>query len=219
MFYRTSAVEYLLRQRIRRLQMTPTELRVQFLDFCGPTKFRKFARSLVKLSDEPVRFDRLRFWQELLWAQFVGRCPDAPKAVNDIGSCLHWCDLHDASLVVGPGHQPIDLRHSDSFDSACENQFPHGYGWLGYHCSACRTSCIAWIDVHPAECSMLQYRIYDANWVTMHRSDPDFLKTCRDAYLPWDEICPGDEIWMIDTGRDSPGMGLVRNGRIVPIMD
>ncbi len=85
--------------------MTPNELRVQFLSFCGPEKFRKFAQSLVKLSDEPVRFDRLRYWQEILWAHFREQCPDAPENVNEIGSSLHWCDLHDASLIAGTGHQ------------------------------------------------------------------------------------------------------------------
>lgn len=199
--------------------MTPSELRVQFLDFCGPERSRKFARSLFKLSDEPVRFDRLRYWQEMLWAQFLARCPDAPTDVNEIGSCLHWCDLHNAPLIAGPGHQPIDLRHSASFDSARQDEFPHGYGWLGYHCNTCRTSCIEWIEAHPSECRMLQYRIHDADWVTMHKDDPEFQKTCRDAYLPWDEIRPGDEIWMIDSGRGSPGMALVRRGQIVPIID
>ena len=122
-------------------------------------------------------------------------------------------------LVTRAGHQPTDLRHSDSFDSAREKEFPHGYGWLGHHCPVCRASCIKWIDTHPTECRMLQYRIHDANWVTMHKNDPDFQKTCRDAYIPWDEICPGDEVWMIDTGRGSIGIALVRNGVIVPIVD
>ncbi len=199
--------------------MTPSDLRVRFLDFCGPVKFRKFARSLVKLSDEPVRFDRLRYWQEMLWARFIARYPDAPSDVNDIGPCLHWCDVHDAPLLVGSGHQPVDLRHSESFTRARESEFPHGYGWLGYHCPACRTACIQWIDSHPAECRMLQYRIYNAGWVVVHRDDPDFQKTCRDGYIPWDEISPGDEIWAIDTGRGFSGIGPVRNGRLVPIMD
>jgi len=199
--------------------MTPSELRTQFLDFCGPPKFRKFARSLVKLSDEPMAFDRLRYWQELLWSQFVSRVPESPTDATEIGSCLHWCDLHNTQLVVGAGHQPTDLRRSDAFDSARENEFPHGYGWLNYHCPECRTSCINWIEAHPSECRMLQYRIHDGNWVTMHKEEPEFRKTCRDAHLPWDEIRAGDEIWMIDTGRGHTGMALVRDGQIVPIVD
>jgi hypothetical protein len=199
--------------------MTPSELRIQFLDFCGPETFRKFARSLFKLSDEPLRFDRLRYWQELLWAKFLQRCPDAFQDVNEIGSCLHWCDLHDSPLVAGPGHQPIDLRRSDAFDIARKTLFPHGYGGVGHHCPRCRTACIDWIDVHPTECRMLQYRIHDANWVTMHKHESDFQKICRDAYIPWDEIRLGDEIWAVDYGRESTGIALVRNGQIVPIID
>lgn len=137
--------------------MTPNELRVQFLDFCGPERFRKFARSLFKLSDDALRFDRLRYWQELLWAQFLARCPDAPKDVNEIGSYLHWCDLHNAPFIAGPGHQPIDLRRSDAFDFERQSEFPHGYGGVGHHCFDCRTKCIEWIDAHPSECRMLQY--------------------------------------------------------------
>ena len=199
--------------------MTPNELRVRFLDFCGPEKFRKFARSLFRLSDEPLSFDRLRYWQELLWARFLTQCPDAPRDVNEIGSCLHWCDLHDAPLVAGPGHQAIDFRHSDAFGLANQTEFPHGYGWLGRHCPKCRAACIGWIAAHQSECRMLQYRIHDANWVILHKEDSDFQKTCRDSYLPLEEIRAGDEIWMIDTGRGYAGMAIVRNGQIVPIID
>lgn len=149
--------------------MTPNELRVMFLEFCGPEKFRKFARSLFRLPDEPLRFDRLRYWQELLWARFLTQCPDAPENVNEIGTCLQWCDLHDAPLVAGPGHQAIDLRHSDALELAHQTEFPHGYGWLGHHCPKCRTACIDWIAANQSECRMLQYRIHDANWVTMHK--------------------------------------------------
>ncbi len=42
---------------------------------------------------------------------------------------------------------------------------------------------------------------------------------CRDAYIPWDEIRLGDEIWAVDYGRESTGIALVRNGQIVPIID
>lgn len=199
--------------------MTPGELRAQFLAFCGPSRFRKFARSLVKLSDNPATFDRLRFWQEKLWEQFVVRCRDAPTDVNEIGSCLHWCDLHDTTLVAGPGHQPTDLRYSVLFEAARDSEFPHGYGWLGHHCPACRNGCMAWINANPNECRMLQYLIHDANWVSLHRSDQEFKELCRKEFMPWDEICPGDEIWMIDTGRGTLHPTLVRNGRIVPIMD
>ncbi len=199
--------------------MTRNELRVQFLSFCGPEKFRKFAQSLVKLSDEPVRFDRLRYWQEILWAHFSEQCPDAPENVNEIGSFLHWCDLHDATLIAGPGHQPIDLRRSDAFDHARKSMFPHGYGWSVYHCPECRTTCIKWIQEHPSDCRMLQYRIHDATWVTMHKDDPDFQRTCREKCLPWDEILAGDEIWMVDNGKDDARIALVRDGWIVPIID
>jgi hypothetical protein len=200
-------------------EMTPSELRAQFLNFCGPTKFRKFARSLVELSDEHGKFDRLRYWQELLWARFLSLCPDAPNDVNDIGRCFHWCDLHDEPLVIGSGYQPVDLRRSTAFDRAHEDEFPHGYGWLGHHCPACRTSCIQWINAHPTECHMLQYRIHDAEWVAIHKGDREFQDNCRSACIPWHEICPGDEIWAINTGRGSDSIGLVREGRIVPIID
>ncbi len=66
---------------------------------------------------------------------------------------------------------------------------------------------------------MLQYRIHDANWVTMHKDDPEFRKSCRDAYLPWDEIRAGDEIWMIDNGKDDARIALVRDGWIVRMID
>ena len=199
--------------------MTPGELRTQFLAFCGPSRFRKFARSLFKLSDNPVTFSRLRFWQERLWEQFAERFRAAPTDVNEIGSCLHWCDLHDTALVAGPGHQPIDLRYSKLYEAACASEFPHGYGWLAHHCPNCRIACIAWINAHPTECRMLKYVIYDANWVASHRNDQDFKELCRNEFMPWDEICPGDEIWMIDTGRGPLHPALVRHGRIVSITD
>lgn len=199
--------------------MTPSELRFQFLEFSGRERFRRFVRSLYKRSSDPVSFDRLKYWQEVLWARFITSFPDAPTDVNEIGSCLHWCDLHNTSLVAGAGHQPIDLRHSELFDTAEVAEFPHGCGWLTHHCPACRTSCIRWISDHPIECRILQYRIHDPEWVTMHKNDPDFRQMCRDRNLPWNEILPGDEIWAIDTGRGSPGIGLVRDGCVVPLLD
>ena len=199
--------------------MTPDEVRSAFLGFCGPTRCRKFARKLRKLPDAETKFDRLRYWQEILWEKFVAEFPDAPNDVDAIGSCLHWCDLHSQSLVTGAGHQPIDLRRSDSFDMACENEFPFGFGWLVHHCPECRKSCIKWIASHPNECRMLQHRVHDAAWVTMHRSNQSFLNTCRDSYIPADTIRDGDEIWMINTGRGPNELALVRDGTIVRIVD
>ena len=198
--------------------MTPDELRAQFLTFCGPSRFRKFARSLSRKSDNPLRFDRLRFWQERLWEQFVVACPAAPTDVQEIGVCLEWCDLHDTPLVAGPGHQPIDLRHSSHFDDARDSEFPHGYGWLGHYCPRCRDACIAWIDEHPSECRMLLHVIHDADWVGLHRMDDEFRDFCKKHYMPWDELCPGDEVWMVDSGR-GVYPAIVRDGRVVHIMD
>jgi len=202
--------------------MTPDEVRSAFLQFCGASQCRKFAHSLVKLPDAPdaeIKFDRLRYWQETLWAKFLLEFPDAPIAVDTIGSCLHWCDVHDQSLVMGAGHQPVDLRRSDSFNMARKNEFPFGYGWLGHHCPECRNSCIEWIASHPDQCRMLQYLVHDAAWVASHRKDQEFLNACRDAYIPVDEMREGDEIWMINTGRGPDSLALVRDGTIVPIVD
>jgi hypothetical protein len=199
--------------------MLANELRSEFLRFCGTSLFRKFATSLVKLSDEPLRFDRLRYWQEVLWSKFLTHCHLAPLDVNEIGSILHWCDLHDGNLVLGTGYQPVDLRYSDLFEQARTDTFPHGCGWLRYHCPACRTCCEQWVVGHPAECRMLQHRVFDADWLTRFKDDHTFRSTLRNAYIPLDEILPGDEIWSFDSGRGSNGIALVRNGRIVPIMD
>jgi hypothetical protein len=199
--------------------MTPGEVRAQFLAFCGTQRFRKFAASLFRRSDIPATFERLRFWQETLWEQFVLRCPDAPTDVNEIGLCVHWCDLHDNALEAGSGHQPRDLRYSTLFEAAREREFPHGYGWLGHHCPACKAACIAWINSHPSECRMLQHLMRSATWVSLHRNDPEFRKLCQNEFLPWDEIIPGDEVWMIDTGRGPPRPALVREGFVVPLAD
>jgi len=199
--------------------MIPANVRNEFLRFCGPRQFRKFARSLVKLSEHPPTFDRLRYWQDSLWCKFHARFPDSPVAVNDIGTCLHWCHLHDTALIAGAGHQPVDLRRSQSFALACDEGFPHGYGWLVYHCSSCRASCIDWIARHPDECRMLRGRVHDAEWVAMHRHDLDFLSVCRDACIPVTEIRDGDEIWTINTGLGPDSLALVRNGIIVPLLD
>jgi hypothetical protein len=199
--------------------MTPEELRAKFLAFCGPSRFRKFASSLYRQSDNSSQFKRLLFWQERLWERFALACPTAPTDVQEIGSCLEWCDLHETPLVAGPGHQPIDLRYSKLCEVAKESKFPHGYGWLGHHCPACRDACIAWINANPSECRMPLHVIHDADWVALHRMDHAFKEYCKQNYMPWDDICPGDEVWMIDTGEGPTHPALVRDGRIVPIMD
>ena len=199
--------------------MSPDEVRLAFRDFCGPAQARKFARSLVKTCDADATFDRLRYWQEILWAKFLVEFPEAPSSVDVIGSCLHWCDVHNQSLIKGSGHQQADLRRADSFELARENEFPFGFGWLVYHCPECNSACIGWIAAHPTECRMLQHRVYDAERVKEHRANQTFLTTLRDAFIPVDEIQDGDEIWTINTGRGADSLALVRDGTIIYLVD
>ncbi len=193
--------------------MLTTELRQRFLGFCGKSRFRKFVTALTKRCDEPSQYDRLKFWQETLWNEFLRECDSAPTDVNVIGMALHWCDLHNESLVTGPGYQPNDLKHSLAFDNARAESFPHGFGWLHYHCPQCKKACSDWVLSHAEECSMLQRKIVWEEWLAAYKDNEQFTQAVRAGMIAIEDFMPGDEIWEWDNGRGQTGLSIVRDGQ------
>jgi hypothetical protein len=132
--------------------MTDSAIRDECLKQFGLEKFRKFANSLVKTSDNPPAFATLKFWQQSIVDKIAMTLADMTLDNNLVCAALHSCDIHGVRLIGGEGYQIHGFRNPETFQRAREQLFPFGYDALAYHCPVCRTACELWIDDHADEC-------------------------------------------------------------------
>jgi hypothetical protein len=118
----------------------------------GDERYRTFVRQLAKS-------DRMRYWQEQAWAEFVRAHPEFAADVAELRTALRICELHGDELL------PDTVLVTDGcadwarpFVEARNRLFPHAACWPVYtegapiedvgsnvwYCPACRKALAEW---------------------------------------------------------------------------
>jgi hypothetical protein len=198
------------------------DLRSRFRHFAGSDRYRKFVRSINRVSHVK---GRLLYWQERLWADFVSG--DAPAYQSaDPFAVFGVCDIHERSLQAPrTGDRLSEIRDTPEADEAMENAFPFA-GNGDRLCAECRVARERWIAEHHELCRILRCRTTCEDFCTRHFGTvPDFAESLLPRIKERSQeiaaqMEPGDELWEWDGGgwhhlAGRAGLAVVRAGQIV----
>jgi hypothetical protein len=205
------------------------DLRKAFRKFAGEARFSKFVRAI---SQTCPRKERLLFWQEQLWREFVETTQDVPTGQDQILRAFRICDIHDCELGRAPGNDPLpEIRQTQEYAQASETLFPLATSryWV---CATCRAQRQRWISDHAELCRILRRKTtYEAycDRLLDGITGPKEREAAKRAAKPRiqeraaeiaAQMRPGDELWEWDgggwhcfTGRG--GVAIVRAGEVV----
>ena len=68
-----------------------------FRVFAGDEKYRRFIRALNTAS---LDSDKLSYWQDSLWTNFVSTMPHCPREYSMIQKLFAICEIHDCDLLA-----------------------------------------------------------------------------------------------------------------------
>ena len=85
--------------------MERSAIREAFRNFAGEPRYRKFVHALNTRCS-----DRLLFWQEKLWREFVGRNPTADLQFDALRKAFHVCEVHGCELASVANSDLPDTR-------------------------------------------------------------------------------------------------------------
>ncbi len=74
--------------------MDRSAIREAFREFAGEPRFRRFMHALNTRCS-----DRLLFWQEKLWREFVVQNPAADLQFDALRKAFHFCEIHGCELA------------------------------------------------------------------------------------------------------------------------
>lgn len=77
------------------MKPTPTDIRTRFREFAGEEKYKDF---LVQIHRFARHRERLRFWQQALWKEFVTDNPDCEMTHEELCAVFNVCELHGLEL-------------------------------------------------------------------------------------------------------------------------
>jgi hypothetical protein len=212
--------------------MHAADVRVSFRDFAGQERYRRFVRTLNR---ECRRKQRLFFWQEELWRQFVASTPGAPTDEATIMNTFRICDVHGCDLEALPctdlSPRPDEIRHTAEFDEAHKALFPLAAGGE-LVCIQCRSERQRWIADNLDLCRILRcvttYEAYcrrhfemltDQTAIAELKKQAEAEIKKRSAEIAA-QMQPGDELWEWDGGgwhqlAGRSGLAIVRGGKII----
>ncbi len=99
------------------------EIRSRFKQFAGEKQFTKFIAALHK---NTLLHERLRFWQEVLWGEFVEKNPDCQLSHTRICTTFRICELHFEELL--PKYVPVlegCVDYAPDYERDQIQLFPH----------------------------------------------------------------------------------------------
>jgi hypothetical protein len=210
-------------------EMDINEVRVAFREFAGEVRFRKFVRAV---SQRCHRKERLFFWQEQLWGNFVCTVPRAARCPDEILRAFRICDVHGCELEPTPTNDALaEIRDTPEYGQALETLFPLAAGRY-FVCPRCRFERQQWISEHDELCRILRRQTtYEAFCELLLDGIADLKeRECmkKEAKPRIESIAaeiaaqmqPGDELWEWDAGgwhslSGRAGVAIVRAGKIV----
>ena len=204
------------------LDMDTADLRLRFRNFAGPDRYRKFVRSINRVSRAK---GRLLFWQEQLWGDFVSSGARAGLFSDPIAICA-VCDVHDCSLeATRNGYSPSDIRDTPEADDAIDQLFPYAIGG-DQICRQCLSARARWIAEHQDLCQILRCQTTYEEFCIRHLGTvPDMEESLLQKIKERSQeiaanMEPGDELWEWDEGgwhhlAGRAGVAVVRAGQIV----
>ncbi|MBX9653490.1 hypothetical protein K2Y11_07695 [bacterium] len=203
------------------MTINATDLRLLFRRFAGTERYVRFVRAINRLNDK----NRLRFWQQDLWNDFVVANSISPRTTDEIVSLLSVCYVHEIPLLHTTTISTTPaIRSTPEYESAEFNLFPYAIN-DGLLCLECRDSRKRWIEDNDELCRILRckttYEEYCVRQLAESACTPDFrakIKT-RSAEIAA-LMLPGDELWEWDAGgwhrlAGNGGVAIVRDGQII----
>ena len=84
--------------------MHGSAIREAFRAFAGEARFRKFVHAINTRCP-----DRLLFWQDKLWQEFVVQNPHAHLQFDALREAFHFCEIHGCELGSEASSEHIEM--------------------------------------------------------------------------------------------------------------